>query len=654
MVNTSGSVCPFDDLVQELGAVVSRTLSTLGCNADLTELPIEIPPRPEFGDIAVVAARLMRACRGVVKSPRELAIKLGNALKGVEGVGKVEVKGIYVNIFIDREWYGRRLLEHLKKSGDSYGVIRDLEGARFVIDYVSLNPVHPLHIGSGRNAALGEFVARALEARGAEVSRRYYVNDLGLQVAYMVYGYRAARKVRPPEGMKIDHYMGVVYAAAATAVELEQVRKQLEEARQEGGERYRELLRKADELVAAIAELRRKAPEAVDAIIEAVKKEDDPEAAVRKVLADLEFMRDEELAAIAREAVENVLVGVRETLERLGISMDAYDWESDLVKEGLVAEVLEKARRSPYYMIYRGVPALDVRKLAEDRELRKRLRIPEGLEIPPLILVRSDGTTLYTTKDIAYTLKKFRIFNADQVINVIAVEQTLPQAQVRLALYAIGHVREAENLIHYAYEMVTLPGGGMKGRRGRYVTVDQVLDTLEAHVRAELGETGREVDEEVVKAVARSAFKYMMLSVSPLKPLIFDYHKALDIRSNSAPYIMYTYARTRGIFRNLGRDEPEWEKAEPKNLEDELWRLVYLLGKAPLDMSKALRELRPEDLITAINEIANLFNSWYSKEPIIREPDKHYREFKIAITWAVSKVLENAMDVLGLDILEKI
>jgi len=557
-------------------------------------------------------------------------------------------------LFVNRVWYGERLLHHLRKTGDSYGVIRDLEGSRFVIDYVSLNPVHPLHIGSGRNAALGEFVARALEARGGKVSRRYYVNDLGLQVAYMVYGYRAARNVKPPEGMKIDHYMGIVYAASATAIELEQIRRELEKAKQEGGERYRELLRKADELVAAIAELRRKAPETVDAIVDAVRKESDPEAAVRKILADLEFMRDEELAIIAREAVDNVLAGVKETLERLGIRMDAYDWESDLVREGLVAEVMEKARRSPYFMIYKGVPALDVRRLAEDRELRKRLRIPEGLEIPPLILTRSDGTTLYTTRDIAYTLKKFRVFGADQVFNVIAVEQTLPQAQVRLALYAIGHRREAENLIHYAYEMVTLPGGGMKGRRGRYVTVDQVLDTLEAHVRSELGETGREIDEDVVKAVARSAFKYMMLSVSPLKPLVFDYYKALDIRSNSAPYIMYTYARTRGIFRNLGRDIPNWEKAKPKNLEGELWGLVYLLGKAPQDISKAVRELRPEDLITTINEIANLFNSWYSKEPIIREPDEEYREFKIAITWAVSKVLENAMRILGLDALEKI
>ncbi len=654
MVNESGSVCPFDDLVRNLEEALSNILSVLGCSKSMKELPTEVPPRPEFGDLAIVAARLMRICKGAVRSPREIALRLGNELKGVEGVADVEVKGIYVNIFVDKEWYGRKLLEHLRKSGASYGIIRDLEGARFVIDYVSLNPVHPLHIGSGRNAALGEFVARALKARGAEVSRRYYVNDLGLQVAYMVYGYRAARNVEQPEGMKIDHYMGIIYAAAATAVELEQIRKQLEEAKYEGEERYRELLRKADELVAAIADLRRKAPEAVDAIIEAVKKEDDPEAAVRKVLADLEFMRDEELAKVAREAVENVLAGVRETLERLGISMDAYDWESDLVREGLVAEVLEKARRSPYYIIYRGVPALDVRRLAENKELRRRLRIPEALEIPPLILARSDGTTLYTTKDIAYTLKKFRVFNADQVINVIAVEQTLPQAQVRLALYAIGHTKEAENLVHYAYEMVTLPGGGMKGRRGRYVTVDQVLDTLEAHVRAELGETGREIDEAVVKAVARSAFKYMMLSVSSLKPLIFDYYKALDIRSNSAPYIMYTYARTRGIFRNLGRGEPEWEKAKPKNLDGDLWRLVYLLGKAPLDISKALRELRPEDLITTINEVANLFNSWYSKEPIIKEPDEAYREFKIAVTWAVSKVLENSMHVLGIDALEKI
>ena len=638
-----------EDIVTHIVESVSESCKCALAAQDVIEV-IEEPPRREFGDIAVPVPRLLRKCRVDFK---ELISCVKEGAERSRYAREVKVVGPYVNIFVDMRKYGRDVISVLRREGESYGFSKR-PCKRIVVEYVSANPVHPLHIGSGRNAALGEFIARVLELSGNKVERRYYINDLGLQVAYLAYGYMLLNRPSPPGNMKIDHFMGLIYAATATLVDIVALKKEIEKAKDSGDtEKYRELSDKLSELLGDLERIRSKLPEYIDKLIDRIKERKDPLTEVYDIMRKYEN-GDPEVSELVREAVEKVMAGIRATLDDLGITMDRWDWESDLVRENLVSEILDKALKSQHLTMKKGVPALDFSELLRNEELKTRLKIPKFTDIPPLVLVRSDGTTLYTTRDIAYTIKKFKEFNADSVINVIAAEQTLPQAQLRLALYVLGYRKEAENLVHYAYEMVTLPRTSMSGRRGRYVTVDEILDELKAIAKKLMIERGVEPKDDVLLKIARSAFKYIMLSASPSKPIVFDASKAMDIKANSAPYLMYTYARANSVLMKCNY-MIDWDGIDYEGCEEDLKReLIWLVGKFPYVMSYIVRYLRPEDLASYLNKVADVFNSWYDKERILDDSSEGMRNLKLALTYGVRAVMRNGLMALGLDVLDRI
>jgi len=641
---------PYRDLLETIAKPISKELSRrLGARIppEFIIRVIEEPPRRKFGDLGIPVPRLSK--KAGLKF-HEVASAVEAGLRSVDIVHEVTRIGHYIDAFVDMEKYASKILASLKDLGENYGVPKVEEPQKIVVEYVSANPVHPLHIGSGRNAAIGDFIYKILSMAGHDVERRYYIDDMGLQVAYLAYGYLKLGKPKPPKGMKPDKYYGLIYAATATVVDLLDVKKKVEALRRKGGQEYSDALKELDSLMGDLARIREKIPEEVDKLIDEISKDKDPKASIGALMRGYEFGESE--AQVMREVSENVIEGIKETLARLGVNMDVWDWESDLVREGLVQKVLEEARKSPYFTVFKGAPALDFKELLKDKELRRKLRIPEGLEIPPLILVRSDGTTLYTTRDIAYTLKKFREAQAKKVYNVIAIEQTLPQAQLRLALYALGYKFEAENTIHYSYEMVNLVGTSMTGRRGRYVTVDDLLDQMKERILEIMGERGSR-NEDVAERMARSAFRYIMLSTSPNKTLVFDMNRALNIRQASGPYIQYTYARAKAVLVKAGG--VPWSKLEFRGAGEGLRReLLWLLGKFPHIMNGVLESLRPEDLAVYMGKVADTFNTWYGAEPIAKEQDEGLRALKLAITYGVSVVLANSMKALGMDVLERV
>ncbi len=646
-----GSGNPYRMLKRSVSNEISKALSGVCADLELLnrlEDMIEEPPKREFGDLSIHLAKLSKLCG---TSLDDLVNLLTSSLEKLDLVEKVVVVGGYLNIFVDYAVFSAQVLTTITSYGDKYGVVDGHVRKRVVVEYVSANPVHPLHLGSGRNAVLGDFLYRLNKFVGNEVQRRYYVNDVGLQAAFLAYGYSKLGFPEIPPGMKPDHYLGLIYAATTTIIDILKLRKSLKEAEAAGDfSRANELRGEIDSLMGDLAKLAEVIPNEVNALSEKIAGEEDPELEVLRILRGYE--RGEPEYLFVRKVCSKVIEGVRETLEKMNVGIDVWDWESDLVWEGRVSEILEKASSSSYFRLHKGVPALFFDELLST-ELRRRLRIPEALEVPPLILKRSDGTTLYTTRDIAYTLKKFEEFSADEVINVIAIEQTLSQAQLRLALYVLGYEKEAENLIHYSYEMVNLPGASMSGRRGRYVTVDELLERLSEMVKNLMRERGSEVSDEQALKIARSAIKYMILSVSPSKTLTIDLRKILDLKQNSGPYIQYTYVRARSVL----------EKAESHQLnaidygkagKEPVRTLILELSKFPEVVSEVAVSKQPEDLIAYANNLATIFNKFYETEPILREPDEGFRALKIAVTHGVSVVLRNFMEICGMDVLERI
>ncbi|MCX8208495.1 MAG: arginine--tRNA ligase [Sulfolobales archaeon] len=637
---------PYAELKKCVGRAIARAVASLKVSIDPEVVAgmLQEPPKPEFGDLALP---LPRVSKELVENCGDIASLVGEA--GSECVEKVQCVSSYLNVWARSSYIVEKLATALSKLGREYGITKKEKPARVVVEFVSANPVHPLHIGSGRNAVLGDFIARVHELSGDLVERRYYVNDLGLQVANLVYGYIKLGRPRRPEFLKDDHFLGLLYAATSTIVDIAKLKKKLETASEaESGEIRREI----DALLGELFRIRSKLPDLVDSLLKSVDPSRDAEREVRNLTQLLE-LGDKSVVDAHREVVNRVLAGIRETLEKLGVFFDKWDYESDLVRSGLVGEVLSKARSSEYYMLHKNAPALDLAKLAESPELRELLGVPEHLEIPPLILARSDGTTLYTTRDIAYTIKKFSEFSADRVYNVVAIEQTLPQAQLRLALHALGYVREATSLVHYAYEMVNVKGLSMSGRRARYVTVDEVLDELAARVRELAVKRGVNLAEDVVLKIARSAFKYAMLSVSPRKTLVFDPEQAVEVKSGTSTYLQYTLARANGIMSRYGR-EVEFSELDSEGLVGKRRELALLIARFPEVFRKVVAELAPEDLISYLNRLAEVFNSWYDADPILAEPREELRNLKLALVYGAKVVIENSFKLLGLDIVERI
>lgn len=643
---------PYRGLKLSISSELAKTLIDVCADPNaLTQLEgiIEEPPKREFGDLSIHLARLSRLCNVSLES---LVGMLVPSLEKLDLVKKVAVVDNYLNIFINYAVFGAQVLNTIASYNSRYGVTNDKVKKKIIVEYVSANPVHPLHLGSGRNAVLGDFLYRLNKFLGNEVQRRYYVNDVGLQAAFLAYGYYKLGFPNVPPGVKPDHYLGLVYAATTTIIDILRLKKSLKEAEALGDlSRASELRNEIDSLMSDLARLAEVIRDEVNILSEKIAVEEDPELEVLRILRGYE--RGEPEYLFVRKVCSKVIDGIKETLEKMNVGIDVWDWESDLVWEGKVDEVLKKASGSSYFGFHKGAPALFFKDLLSSEELRKRLRIPEALEVPPLILKRSDGTTLYTTRDIAYTLKKFEEFSADEVVNVIAIEQTLSQAQLRLALYALGYEKEAENLIHYSYEMVNLPGASMSGRRGRYVTVDELLERLSEMVKNLMRERGSEVSDEQALKIARSAIKYMVLSVSPSKTLTIDLKKILDLKQNSGPYIQYTYVRARSVVEKAGSYSPDvidYEKADREPLRT----LILELSKFPEVVSEVASSKQPEDLIAYANNLATVFNKFYESEPILREPDEGFRTLKIAVTHGVLVVLRNFMEICGMDILEKI
>jgi len=295
----------------------------------------------------------------------------------------------------------------------------------------------------------------------------------------------------------------------------------------------------------------------------------------------------------------------------------------------------------------------DADKAARDLDLKKVFGLREDYEISSLTLVRADGTTLYTTRDIPYNLWKFTM--AERVINVVGMEQTLPQLQLKLALCALGHLDEAKNLVHFAYNLVSLPGYKMSSRRGRYITLDETVDEAVKRALEEVEKRSPQLSNEEKKKISDlvgvGAIKYALVQVDPTKPVVFTWDRVLDFERNSAPYIQYSHARAGSILRKA-QHEPK--QPDYSLLAEALERdLILLLSRFPEVFVEAVDNLRPNEVAEFANLLADKFNSFYNACPVIKAESVGLSDARLALVDSVRVVLRNALSLLGIEAPER-
>jgi len=579
------------------------------------ERSIEIP-KSGFGDVASSICFALAKKRK--KPPAELAPEVAGRLMLPHWVEHVRFDGPYLNFFLSPSFYSE-LLSKVLEEGEKYGRGKARK-SRTIVEFPSVNPNKPWHIGHLRNALLGDAVARLLEFAGGHVERADYIDDLGLQVAQSFWGYKNLGK--KPAG-KLDLWLGEQYVEVARRFESDaQVQSQV-----------RELLRK------------------------------------------MESGGNKE-ARECRKLVEECVAAQYETAFKFGIYHDLLVFESDIVRT-IFSEGMEMLRGS--------------KAIVEETEgknagcLVAKLASQEfaDMENPDKILVRSDGTTTYTGKDVIFQLWKFGLLKsdfayapfmrqpngkecrmtaphgkngkhgkADRVINVIGMEQAYPQKVIREILRTMGYGKQSENSVHLSYEHVWLEDEKFSGRQGTWIgyTADELyaegLKRAEARIKPEVVgvERGR-----IATAVAAGAIRFSFLRTSPEKKIIFRWDSALSLEGDSAPYIMYAHARASKIFEKGGRGNASGMEGLEK-AEEELLKKVMVFGWVA---HEAARQLRPHLVADFCLELAEAYNKFYNTCPILSANDAKLKERRLAINFAAMSVLKSSLSLLGIEAPER-
>ena len=609
-------------------------------------------PGIEFGQLS--ASLCFELAKRVNGSPLDLAKTLVKAIDYAKFdlIEKITFAGAgYINFYLNFTKFSKLTLESIKVLNQDYGFVKTSEPKKIIVEHTSVNPLHPIHIGQARNPILGDALARILVCRGHKVSRHYYIDDVGRQSSVLAYGFDKLGRPKPTE--KSDLFVGKIYTVTSCIVELNRLKKVRERiVESDLVEDLVKVNKEIDEWMSIAGELKEKYPVLFDALISKIVQDEDPEGEISRL--NLAYENGQPIAKqLIREVSDMCLEGFRQTMKRVLITYDSWDWESDFVWSLQVNDVLEKLKESPFVIDEKGVLQFDADKAADVLNLKGKLGISSTNDIPPLTLVRGDGTTLYTTRDIAYTIWKFT--HAQKVINVIGMEQSLAQLQLKLAVYALGYPEAANNLVHFAYNLVTLPGYKMSSRRGHYITFDEVLNEAVSRAYEEVSKRSPILSEEEKREIANfvglGAVRYALVDVDSGKPVMFTWERVLNFETNSAPYVQYTHARACSILRKAAR-EPE--KPGFELLTEKLEReLVLIIASFPDAFIEATEYLKPNMIADYANALADKFNTFYNALPVLKADSEELIDARLALTQAIQIVMHNALNLIGVTAPEK-
>jgi arginyl-tRNA synthetase len=494
--------------------------------------------------------------------------------------------------FLPSEAYLAATLEAAQDAG--YGRLPDRETS-VVVEHTSANPTGPVHVGRARNPIIGDAVANALEFAGYDVDRHYYVNDAGRQMAVFTWAYESFNEADLPEPER-------------DRAEYDMVRYY---------RRGNEYLENADSEAVAAAE-----------------------AEITSILQGLEA-GDEETYERVGEVVETVLGGMRECLLRLPAEFDEFVRETRFMRDGSTDEVVSRLQDLDEAVYEEDAWQLDLSE--------------EGFE-KNLVFLRSDGTSLYTTRDLAHHEWKFA--NYDRAVTVLGEDHKLQADQLRTALSLLGN--DTDQLRSVLYSYVNLPEGKMSTRAGTGIDLDDLLDEAVDRAREEVEKRidtrmrDDDLDEADVERIAEQvgigAVRYDIVSKQPAKAITFQWDEALDFEAQSAPYIQYVHARCCGILDEAAASEaglPEVGEVDASLLSTPAERALLLtIARFTRAVERAADELEPHRVATYTREFAERFNAFYRECPVLTA-EGELRPARLALVRAARHTVDNALSVLG-------
>ncbi|MDG3547029.1 arginine--tRNA ligase [Methanobacterium formicicum] len=547
---------------------VQNTIQTLGWE-EPSEIKFEIPPNPNMGDMATSVA--FQLASTLKKSPVDIAQSIAGNLEVKSPFKTVETKGPYINFFFDPELFSRMVLESVQ---EDYGLLEE-KNEKIILEHTSANPNGPLHIGHIRNAIIGDSLARTLRSAGYQVETQYYVNDMGRQIAMIVWGLQNLDYQMDPKG-RGDVEIGKLYF---------QVNQELKAKPEIKGQ--------------------------IDSILKTYEEENPPE-----------------LESMFKKVVRKCLDGVEDTSRRMNIVHDDFIWESQFVRDGSMEKILEALDE---YTTQNEVLYLDLTDYGIEKEL---------------ILTRSDGTSLYSTRDLAYHL--FKSQNSDQVVDILGSDHKLAIDQLKIALGLVGG--KSPDVVFY--EFITLPEGSMSTRRGVFISVDELIDEATQRALAELEtrrpELGEDEKNNIAKIIGVGAIRYYISRLSPEKHIVFKWDEALSFERGCAS-IQYAHARACKLLEKVSEFNPskvDMDSLDFQNMDTLEIDLLKTLARFSTIIEDSARDLRVHPVAQYALEVAGAFNKFYKSVPVIGS-DKELLRLLLVDKSRIT--IRNALDLLGIE-----
>ena len=560
--------------------------------SDVTEAVAAALKEMGAGDIAfqtevpsVEGADLAVPCftmaKALRKAPAAIAQELAGKIEPKGSIASVSAVNGYLNFAMDQSIMVEGTLKDILEKDEAYGS-HPAKGIRVNVEHTSTNPTGPIHVGRARNPIIGDTLARCFKMCGYDTSTEYYVNDVGKQVVILTWGVNNLTEDQvdmTEDRDKTDHKWVAYYRLANKMME------------------------------------------------------SDP--AVQEEIADMlrRFEAgDHEVIDTVRKTAEGMLGGLRETLGNIGVTLDTYTWESRYIADGSARKVVEDLKKSKYAgQEENGAWYLDLKDFGIHGKNTK------------FTFTRADGTTLYTTRDLAYHLDKFT--RADRVIDVLGEDQKLGSKQLCSALEILGCERLPEPMF---YSFVSLPEGKMSTRKGVVVYLDDLIDEAVARAYEEVKSRRTDLSEDRMREIARiigiGAIRYNVIRVQPEKQFVFTWNEALNFDGNSGPFLQYSHARACSMIRKADGFK---RSVDASKLTDESEiKLAKVLAKFPDVITSAAEDRRVHLLPAYGHEVASAFNQFYAAVPVLSAKD--CRDERITLVDCTRIVLRNVLRCLGM------
>ena len=486
-----------------------------------------------------------------------------------------------------------------------------------MVEYSSPNTNKPLHLGHVRNNLLGWSLAKIMEANGNKVVKTNIVNDRGIHICKSMLAWQKWGNGATPEstGKKGDHLIGDYYVAFDQHYRVE-CKALAEQFRAEGLSEDESEKRAKDE-----APLIKEAHEML------VKWE----------------QGDKEVRALWKMMNDWAYEGFDETYKMMGVGFDKIYYESDTYLEGK-AKVEEGLKKGLFFRKPDGSVWADLSDEGLDQKL----------------LLRADGTSVYMTQDIGTADMRFKDYSIDQMIYVVGNEQNYHFQVLSILLDRLGF-KWGKELVHFSYGMVELPNGKMKSREGTVVDADELMSEMIASAKRTSEELGKFADmtdserNEIARIVGLGALKYFILKVDARKNMLFNPEESIDFNGNTGPFIQYTYARIRSIMRKAeaeGLVLPE-TLADDMPLNDKEVELVQKLNNFGVVVEQAGKDYSPNGIANYCYELTKDFNQFYHDYSILNAENNATKTVRLMLAKNVAKVIKNGMDLLGIEVPER-